>query len=516
MKKLLFLFAVATLAFACDQVPENEGGGDGNEGGETADLYTITVIGGKASVEGTEAPEAKEGATVTLTHDEPAEGFEFVEWTSNDVVIEGNSFTMPARNVTAKAELKEIEPVTDIVSLGDVTVDFGNASDLVWWAEAPYFHKTELTAKGIITIPTHNGYVELSFINNDQTESKFLLRGGDEVRVSHNNGGTQISSLTDPAFNSVYNFPASVGTPPVSPDILAFDKYRTQRGMPSIFTANPDLLAKFNSYREQFMVNLAKINMPEKYKDYYTNGYFAPESAVYNDELVPYFSNRYWLTVKCEAEILKLGSGVTNSTKMKNLFNTIANNNSIPPTSKMILLRELLDIGFTILTDTKVYEEYLDKYVALTGDDLARPNPLRFETDEVHLEDPNGNPETLSAILERYKGKLVYVDFWASWCGPCNEAMPIAAQRRKQYPNVAFIYISLDTEIKKSWIPTQSSLGLPESYVIINMAASKFMNQLKVTSIPRYILFDRTGNLYSSRAPGPSSIGTLFDKLGEK
>ena len=88
-----------TLAFAA-------GCGDGNttEPGDQEESYSITVTGGTADKQ-----TAEEGETITLTPNAPAEGQEFANWTVNGETITGNTFEMPAEDVTAVAVFEDIE-----------------------------------------------------------------------------------------------------------------------------------------------------------------------------------------------------------------------------------------------------------------------------------------------------------------------------------------------------------------------------------------------------------------------
>src|SRR5690606_1597577 len=55
-------------------------------------------------------------------------------------------------------------------------------------------------------------------------------------------------------------------------------------------------------------------------------------------------------------------------------------------------------------------------------------------------------PLTLDSLLKEQKGRLLYIDFWASWCAPCREAMPASHQLAKDYHNkdIVFVYVSTD------------------------------------------------------------------------
>jgi thiol-disulfide isomerase/thioredoxin len=117
------------------------------------------------------------------------------------------------------------------------------------------------------------------------------------------------------------------------------------------------------------------------------------------------------------------------------------------------------------------------------------------------------------------KHKVTYVDFWASWCGPCRGEMPAAQQLREAYKDkdVNFVYISLD-EDADDWMNANTKFALPagHSFLIPNPSQSSIPAQFAVNSIPRYMLIDSTGNVVNDNAPRPSEsdlIRASLDKM---
>ncbi len=111
--------------------------------------------------------------------------------------------------------------------------------------------------------------------------------------------------------------------------------------------------------------------------------------------------------------------------------------------------------------------------------------------------------------LEDLKGKVVYVDVWATWCGPCKREIPFLKQLDEDYhgKDVAFVSISIDEKKDyEAWrtMVTEKELG---GYQLMadNDWKSKFVADYGIRGIPRFILIDTEGNIINSDAPRPSS-----------
>ncbi|GAB3162601.1 hypothetical protein GCM10027291_00610 [Telluribacter humicola] len=146
----------------------------------------------------------------------------------------------------------------------------------------------------------------------------------------------------------------------------------------------------------------------------------------------------------------------------------------------------------------------------------------RNETGSVVLADTKGNKLTLDEIKKRHAGKVIYVDFWASWCAPCRAAMPASAGLREGLKNkqVVFVYLSIDSS-PKPWLTasTQEKLDkYPENYLVVNPKASEFLRKQKLNEIPRYMIFDKTGKVTYANAPRVESgdTGLLLTQLADR
>lgn len=180
--------------------------------------------------------------------------------------------------------------------------------------------------------------------------------------------------------------------------------------------------------------------------------------------------------------------------------------------SKQILLGHCVkEIGkYSSVEDLKMY---LDRYLKLTHDTLLyesirKQYNLSADANQLLLKNTKGESISLQQLLNQNKGKVIYMDFWASWCVPCREEMAISAKLRELYEgeDVVFIYLAYkDTEENwKKAIMQQNLSNASTSYFIENSSTSNFLKKMKLESIPRYIIFNKAGKLVEINAPRPS------------
>lgn len=121
-------------------------------------------------------------------------------------------------------------------------------------------------------------------------------------------------------------------------------------------------------------------------------------------------------------------------------------------------------------------------------------------------------------LLTDFRGKVVYIDVWATWCAPCKEEMPLSIKLQNRFSKndpIVFLYVSVDQKhdawkkmvtANKEWVGTHI-IEPKESDV------PSIMTSYKIWGIPRYILIDKKGKIVSADAPNPSSGEVIFQAL---
>ena len=156
--------------------------------------------------------------------------------------------------------------------------------------------------------------------------------------------------------------------------------------------------------------------------------------------------------------------------------------------------------------ETKANKELIDflvsnynkEHKALASIKKGAPSPT------FNYPDNNGN----SVSLEDLKGKYVYIDVWATWCGPCKVEIPYLKEIDDEFKgkDIAFVSLSIDKmEHKEKWLKMIQEEKLQGIQVLADKDwNSDFVTAFNIKGIPRFILLDKNGNIVDANAPRPS------------
>ena len=124
-----------------------------------------------------------------------------------------------------------------------------------------------------------------------------------------------------------------------------------------------------------------------------------------------------------------------------------------------------------------------------------------------------------SSKLEDFKGKYVYIDVWATWCGPCRQEIPHLKKVEEKYHGKNIVFTSISVDVAKDHDKWKKMVG-DQALGGVQLYADKdwksdFIQAYGINSIPRFILIDPKGNVVDADAKRPSdpALQEQLDKL---
>ena len=131
---------------------------------------------------------------------------------------------------------------------------------------------------------------------------------------------------------------------------------------------------------------------------------------------------------------------------------------------------------------------------------------------QLSFQDVNGKAVSLSS----FKGKYVYLNFWASWCSSCTQELTLIPELKKMYGSkITFVSISVDKqpEAMRNFLKKNPKLDWTFLYCDNYKKAKEEFN---VLTVPTYYLIDPKGNIFKSPADRPQDIEPAFVKIKTK
>ncbi|MDT3404124.1 TlpA family protein disulfide reductase [Mucilaginibacter terrae] len=142
----------------------------------------------------------------------------------------------------------------------------------------------------------------------------------------------------------------------------------------------------------------------------------------------------------------------------------------------------------------------------------------------IHIVEGYKKINSIYEIVNQYKGKVVYLDVWGTWCGPCRDELRFVPELKKQFEgkDVVFVYLDMDDDIKEAhWrefikVNNMTGIHLRKS----NADIQKFWDELqpdknKQGSYPTYFIFDKSGKPVINNIKRPSDKMLLYQQIAQ-
>lgn len=122
---------------------------------------------------------------------------------------------------------------------------------------------------------------------------------------------------------------------------------------------------------------------------------------------------------------------------------------------------------------------------------------------------------TFQNVMDANKGKIVVIDVWASWCSDCIKGFPKYKALQEQFPDVTYLYISMDKNWEKWIIGAEQHQLKGQHFWVPEGMQGVFGKSIDLDWIPRYMVIDRAGNiaLYKAIEADDAKIATVLKKL---
>jgi thiol-disulfide isomerase/thioredoxin len=217
-----------------------------------------------------------------------------------------------------------------------------------------------------------------------------------------------------------------------------------------------------------------------------------------------------------EKEVLPIDS-LINDTILKelhiaSLYYNLFDNSRAPLSNREM---ELFDSRIKNPDIREVLLNLNNYYAAIKNEEINHGESLVRTDHLTNIYDPD---KLFKELIEPYKGKVIYLDFWGTWCSPCRENMKLIGAVEKELEGKAIVFMYLaNNSPEQTWKNVIKEMKLTGEniihYRLQDNQQALLENKLSVYSFPSYMIIDKEGNLVNTNAPSPREKDLLVAEL---
>ncbi|MFV0541180.1 MAG: TlpA family protein disulfide reductase [Aestuariibaculum sp.] len=373
--------------------------------------------------------------------------------------------------------------------------------------------------------PEHEGFYVL---DTKVAKIPLYLKGNQQLNIIYNADGYVQNNIPDQENKILYNWVKLTDT------LQNFDFLRRKN------TTYVEFFPFYTKFIPEMEKQKEQVNTPNKHFNILMKKYidvqientalsflFTPRTIHPKKEQLALFYNDFMASDNLNTTaILDVPDGLK-TLRIHQLFKATFKIENIPNKEKLTWM--VNDVkndtlrGYIAWQHLKVFKEYNENYLNFIEplrNDIALSDYTKQKVDDFELTiktmDPGtqGYPFTYKNQhgkeykFSDFKGKVIYIDVWATWCAPCKQQIPYLKQLEKELhgKNIEFISISVDKpkdyEKWKKYVNNQQLTGV--QLISEDAFNTSIAKDYKINAIPRFLLFDTEGKIVDANAKRPS------------
>ena len=259
-------------------------------------------------------------------------------------------------------------------------------------------------------------------------------------------------------------------------------------------------------FTKQYPINnIEALNCSEyvSYLRYYYLSYFIHKQNKLSEAIRAYRNQNYYLYLTIAKDSIHNNfNGIAKDVLLSQTLSAALNDDYLAVDSVLTNLDHSFESGIF----KKLLEKEIKKFKQTSKENLRDVNLVKVEQ----------NDFLTDLLLNRYKNKVVYIDIWATWCGPCLREMSHSKLLHKEFKNsdVVFLYLCSNSN-QSTWEKVIKEKELQGEHILLSDdQLSILCSQHNIQGVPWYLVADKSGEIINN-APRPSSpkIKVLFKKL---